>query len=119
YWMDKKYPLTAAKLVTAEFKEKHVDGWKESNPSALEQIGRAFNCEPRWRKAVQHLSEDGVLQNSVRDIGLLLKEISRDLHEEEQQNIKDMLFKLVLKDIQRIAVKGFPEFYKDYLSKGA
>lgn len=117
-YMDKMYPGTFAKLVSAEFKEKHVDGWKKSNPPALEQIGQAFNAEPRWRKAVQRLRESGALTGTVKDIGPLMKDIVADIEQEEEDAIKDMLYKLFRKDIMRMSTKNFPETYKRWLEAG-
>jgi hypothetical protein len=114
-YMGRFIPLTGAKFVSDQFKEKHVDGWKESNPSALEKIGQAFKATARWEKAIQHLRDDGKLENSPRDIGPLLKELKRDILEEEEKEIQELLFKLFKDDILRIATKGFPEYYKGKL----
>lgn len=114
----KDYLGTFAKMVSAEFKEKHVDGWKQSNPSALEQIGAAYNSQARWRKAIQRAREDGTLTGTVRDIGPLMKSIVTDISEEEETNIKNMLYRLFHKDLMRMATKNFPETYKHWLENG-
>ena len=41
---------------------------------------------------MQHLSESGQLTNTPKDIGMLIKEIERDLIEEEEQNIRTFLW---------------------------
>jgi hypothetical protein len=112
---DRLFRLLGAKFVSEQFKEKHVDGWKQSNPSALEQIGAMYKAPARWQKMVHKLRDEGKLTNTPKDIGTILKAINTDLEEEEVENIKDMLWKLFAKDIKRIACGGFPEYYKQLL----
>jgi hypothetical protein len=112
---DRLFRLLGAKFVSEQFKEKHVDGWKQSNPSALEQIGAMYKATARWQKMVHKLRDEGKLTNTPKDIGPILKAINTDLEEEEVENIKDMLWKLFAKDIKRIACGGFPEYYKQLL----
>jgi hypothetical protein len=119
FYAGKDLPITCAKWVTAEFKEKHKVAWKESNGSPIEKIARAYESKARWIKAIQRLRDEGKLENSVRDIGPLLKSIATDLSEEESEQIKAMLFKLFWADIQRMTTRGFPEFYKQYLLDNA
>jgi hypothetical protein len=63
-------------------------------------------------KAVQHLRDQGLLVGEPKDIGLLVKEVDRDIKEEEADNIKDALYKLAIGEILRKAKNGLPEFYK-------
>lgn len=107
-------PFMQAKLVTAEFKEKHKIN-PEFSKDRVTLLGETFHSEARWRKAVQFMRDSNILTDSTKDIGPLLGRISKDILEEEQVNIKDDLFKLFWKDIQRISVRGFPEWYKAQL----
>lgn len=109
------------KYVREEFRERHAKGWgsKFSQKSKVEIFLGSFRTEARWHKAIQHLRENGELTNVPRDIGKLLKEIQEDLFLEEEENIKDDLFKLFKDQIARKAKAGFPEFYKDLLAKKA
>lgn len=111
-------PLLCAKVVSTEFKEKHKGAWAQGEgKDKLTLIGEAYNAKPRWQKAVQHLRDSNLLTDSPKDIGPLLKEIHLDIEAEEMSNIKDMLWDLFSKDIKRIAVRGFPEWYKEELTK--
>ncbi len=110
------------KYVSESFKEKHSRDWKKRNPSKkdlLQLIGEQYRTEARWYKAVQHLKEAGKLENSPKDIGILLKEIQLDLDKECLDEIKEALLKQALPVIKRKVVAGFPEWYKNHLLQGA
>ena len=107
-----------SKLVSEAFKEKHTTAWKNSNPTkkdVIERLIEVYRTEARWRKAVQHIRENGELTNSPRDIGPLLKEISADILKEEEEAIKEELFKLAWPQISRGVSRGFPDWYKEQL----
>lgn len=108
-----------AKLVSEAFKEKHSTSWGAANQSPLEKIGQMLNSKARWVKAVQYLGEQEKLEHSPRDIGLILKRINQDIEEEEVDAIKDELYGTFRKDILRLAVRGFPDWYKGMLSADA
>ncbi len=108
-------PILCAKYVSEKFKEVHRTGWKKTNPTSMEQIGAQLNTEARWTKAIQYLRDSDELEGSPRDIGPLLKRIQNDIDAEEKENIKDMLWTTFRKQILRMSIRGFPEFYKDYL----
>jgi hypothetical protein len=113
---DKK--VLMGKYVSEAFKEKHATDWKKSNPSGKdirEEIGASYKAEARWRKAVQHLAEAGKLEGSPRDIGPLLKELGQDVRGEEEEQIKEMLWKWAWPTIQRKLSGGFPDWYKQQL----
>ena len=42
--------------------------------------------------------------------------IKQDVLEEEKENIKELLYKLFKEDVLRVAINGFPEWYKQYLA---
>ena len=109
------FPLFT-KLVNQSFKERNAAEWKvNSGKSQLQDYIDSFNTEARYHKAVQHLTESGVLEGSPRDIGALTKEIAVDIEEEEAENIKAALYAMHRKDIIRSAQRGFPEWYKAQL----
>lgn len=117
---DKKVLL--GKFVSEAFKEVHTQSWKEDNPTskdAVTMIGNRYNSQARWQKALQHLKESGKIENSVRDIGTIIKEIPEDIKKECEQDIKDELFKWAWPQIRRIVGKGVPEWYKELLLKEA
>lgn len=109
------FPLFT-KYVSEAFKEKHSIDWKIRQPKdTLENYIKGFKSEARWQKAIIHAKEKGILTNSPKDIGPLLKFIQIDIIEEEKENIKNHLYNCFYKDIMRHSVSGFPEWYKKKL----
>lgn len=116
---DKK--ILRAKYVSAEFQEKHQKEWKKSNPTQkdiIEQLIEELKTEARWNKSVQHLKEDGKLEGSPRDIGMLIKETQNDIIKEEEEYIKETLFNHFKPQLMRGSVAGFPQWYKDKIAEG-
>lgn len=106
------------KYVREEFKERHKTEWKvKTTKGKLEEYIESFKNENRWLKAVYHSRDAGELTYEPKDIGKLMKEIHLDIEQEESENIKEFLYKMYIKQIKRTVVKGFPEFYKEWLSK--
>lgn len=106
------------KFVSEAFKEVHKVSWKSENPGRsdiLASLILAYKHPTRWHKAVQHIREKGELQNSVKDIGFLIKEVAEDIKIECGDEIKEILFKWAWNKIQRGIVGGIPEWYKEQL----
>jgi len=105
------------KYVNEKFQETNKKDFHErTTKGTIEQYVMSFKSEARWQKAIQHLREQGQLLGAPQDIGPLIKEIERDVREEEEANIKDVLYKLTIGDIVRVARVGFAEFYKAMLA---
>ena len=108
-----------AKLVTDEFKETQTKSWKVANPNRnefIELLVKGLATEARWRKAIQTLRDEGLLDDSPKDIGPLLQEINRDILDEEGDAIAAALLKHFWKKIiSRGVTRGFPDFYKKHL----
>lgn len=118
YAPDKK--LLFAKFVSEAFKEVHRKAWGESNPGpkdVIQRLGEELCSPARWQKALIHLRERGLITDTPRDIGLLIKEVGPDIRKEEEERVKEELFKYAWPHIQRIAIRGIPTWYKDYLLK--
>jgi len=113
---DVAVPIMQAKIVCNEFKEKHGVSWGKENPTNMQKIGESLNSEARWLKAVQYKRDNNELTETVKDIGPLIGRIKQDILEEEKENIKEMLYKLFKEDILRMAINGFPEWYKKKLA---
>lgn len=106
------------KHVNPKFQEANTEGWKrDSRKGRLESYLERFGTEAAWRKAVQHLDEAGELTHTPRDIGPLIKELSRDLEDEQSADIKDRLWEIFKRDILKAHGRGFPEWYKDQLAE--
>jgi hypothetical protein len=113
---DKK--VLMGKFVSEAFKEVHAAEWKASNPGRSDIIERlidALRTPARWSKAVQHLREQGRLDDSPRDIGLLINETQTDIEAECADMIAAKLVEWALPQLRRGVVRGLPEWYKDQL----
>lgn len=120
FTQEKKVAL--GKYVSEDFKEKHTKQWGESNPSQggfVLKLANQYRTEARWRKAIQHLREQGLLDNSPKDIGLIIKEVGQDILKEEENEIKDALFQHFWKQMNRTITSGLPDWYKQELAKTA
>lgn len=111
------FPLFT-KHVREAFKERHAADWGIRQPKGqLQEFIDGFKSEARWKKSILHAKEKGLLTQSPKDIGPLLKMIQEDIVTEEEENIKRHLFKCFVDDIKRKSVAGFPIWYKDQLLK--
>lgn len=110
------------KFVREDFKETANKEWKASNPAIsdiLDRIIATLRNEKRWEKAVFHLRDKGILENSPRDIGNLMKEVQVDIAAEELDYIKKTLSDWAVPRILRASTAGLPEWYKERLLKSA
>lgn len=117
---DKK-PLMG-KYVRPEFKEENRAAWRVSNPmqgDVIQQIILTYRTEARWRKALQHLRDEGKLEGSPRDIGLLIKEVPNDVRKECEPEILETFWKYAWPKVERGLRAGLPEWYKEQLAKSA
>ena len=113
------FPFMGAKFVSENFKEVHRGRWNsEEKPSGKwDSFCEQYRTPARWDKAVIHLKEQGLLDESPKDIGLLMKEIQEDIVVEERENIKDFLWDVYKKSLLSNAVKGLPQWYKNKVMK--
>lgn len=114
-------PILMGKFVSEDFKEVHKKEWKSANTSKGKwEIYKSQFCNTaRWLKAIHFLRDCGQLEQSPKDIGKLIKRIQDDINEEEKANIQEWLFNEFGSHIGREAVKGFPQWYKEYLLQKA
>lgn len=112
-------PLMMGKFVSEAFKEKHKENWTSENTGKgkWQSYCESFRTEARWQKAIQHLHDNGELQNAPQDIGRLLKEIHLDIETEYKEEIKAFLWREFAPELKRKAIAGFPEWYKEQLAK--
>lgn len=116
---DKK--VLMGKFVSEAFKEKHADVAYGQVPkqSIVDTLVQTLRTEARWQKSVQHLREKGELQDSPKDIGILIQELRADVEKEEAEYIAEILLKTYINDITRGVIRGFPEWYKEQLLASA
>lgn len=116
FGLDKKALL--GKFVSEEFKEVHKREWKVSNPTngdILQTLIGSYRSQARWNKAIQHLREQAQLTDSPADIGKLINEVQCDIAKECSDEISQALLRWALPKVQRGAIAGLPEFYKQQL----
>lgn len=120
FGIDKKVMM--GKFVSEEFKEQHGVNWRAANPTNgdfIEQLVTCFKTDARWNKAVQHLTDAGLLNGTPEDIGLLIKEVPEDVFKEHEEEMKDRIWHHVRDRIKRGLTRGLPEWYKERLAKEA
>jgi len=106
------------KFVSEAFREVHKRSWKETNPTngdIIQQIGSDYCTAARWNKAINHLREAGKIQDDVKDIGLIIKEVPADVFKECEEEMRDRLWKHAKPHITRQLTRGLAEFYKEKL----
>ncbi len=101
------------KYVSEKFKEKAKIEWKvATKDGVVESIRQALNTEARWLKAIQHLREQGLIEDDVRDIGKIMAEVKRDVHEECAEEIRHQLYRGLANEVFKGIGTGIPEWYK-------
>jgi ATP-dependent RNA circularization protein (DNA/RNA ligase family) len=108
------------KWVREAFKELNGASFKNANPSNtdfLEKIIETYKHENRWKKAVQHLRDNGELLGEPKDIGPLIGAAIEDTKQECEAEIRDALWKHAWPKIARGIIRGLPEWYKEELAK--
>ena len=111
------FPLFT-KYVRESFKELHTLDWKDRQPKDnLHDYINSFGTEARWQKSLIHGKEQGILNNSLKDIQPMIEMIQRDVEEEEKENAKNMLWKMFRKDILGASIRGFVDWYKKKLTE--
>lgn len=106
---------TFVKRVRPGFQEKNSRANPSKRNSVDELVAQFLSNEAVWRKAIQRLRDDGKEVFAVQDIPVLCREVTQDVLAENEEDVKDILWNLVKKDIARVALKGFAEWYKDNL----
>jgi hypothetical protein len=113
---DKK--VLMGKFVSEKFKEVHARVWAYDNPKQgdiVERIAAKYRTGARWDKSLIHLREAGKIEDSPRDIGLLIKEVWPDILKECEQDIKDELFAWAEDSLRRKVNVGLADWYKNRL----
>lgn len=118
FTMDGKVQM--GKFVAEEFKEIHNGDWRERHPKGndiVQVLSDKFKSPARWNKAIIHLKERGLIKNEMSDLQHLFPEVVRDVKEECEAEIKDVLFEWAWENISRAVTGGLPQFYEEKLMK--
>jgi hypothetical protein len=106
------------KYVSEKFKEVHSQEWKKENPKSgdvLQNLILEYGTPERWQKALIHLEERGLIENSPRDIGLLIKEVWPDIEIECKDEIIIKFYKWLSPHLARGVTRGLADWYKNKL----
>jgi hypothetical protein len=112
------HKVLMGKFVSEAFKEVHKSSWRQSNLTngdILQILAAKYTTPARWQKAVQHLRERGLLEDSLRDIEALFKEVPADVEKEATDEIKEALFGWAWPHVRRAVTHGLPEWWKEQL----
>jgi hypothetical protein len=113
---DRTGKVLMGKYVRPGFSELNNVDFRQRNPSrsdVVQSVIDTYCTEARWRKAVQHLREEGKIEGVPQDIPLLMREVSEDVLRECGQDIKDKLFDFFWKkEISKGITKSLPDWYK-------
>lgn len=117
FGLDKKCLM--AKFVSEDFKETHAKEWQKvsEDKSIMTVLSAIYTSPARWQKALLHLREAGLITDSPKDIGMLMKEVPEDVEKECKEEIKDQLYKWAWPQLRRMVGRGLPEWYKEQLLK--
>lgn len=110
--------ILMGKFVSEEFKELHDKEWGKTSPAkvdVLEEIISSLNNEAIWKKAVQHMRDDGKIAGKVTDIGPLMRELSVDIKKETTDFVAKKLTEWAMPKVIRAVSNGFPQWYKKIL----
>lgn len=113
--------VAMAKVVQQNFSELNQKNWRKNNPTQsdiLASLISTYQTEARWKKAVQHLRDSGLLEGATRDIPALLKEVNQDVLKECEGEIKQELFKYFWPKMAKGITRGLPEWYRAQLEGG-
>lgn len=117
------FDVTFVKYVNPAFRElndtRQKSEWSMAAADVVGAMLSTFNREAIWKKAVQHLGDDGQLQYAPQDIPALLKEINIDFESENRAVIEAMLYKKFRDKIMKGLTAGFAEWWKAELAKSA
>ncbi len=108
------------KFVSEAFKEVHGGEWRKANPTnndIMALVANKYATPARWQKAVIHMREKGLITDSPKDIGPLIKEAIADTLNECEEEIKRDLWEYAWSRISRQLTNGLPQWYKDELLK--
>jgi hypothetical protein len=108
------------KVVRPEFREKNQEAQKEfkrtaSLDSQLKDLVELYKTDARFEKAVQRLRDESQIKGELRDLAVLIPEVTRDILKEEENAFKEVLWTAAVKQIRRRVSAWLPEWYKERL----
>lgn len=104
------------KWVNSEFREVNDKNWKQMKKAeTIDWVVSRYLTEARLAKSVQHLRDEGRLENTMSDLKYLLPEFAKDILEEEGEAIKEILFKMFKKKLSHKANSFVATTYKRWL----
>lgn len=102
------------KWVSDTFKEIKYEA-KSEGKDFISVLADIVATQARWEKAVIHLKEQGLLTDSLKDIGGLIQEVQKDTAAEAESLLKDKLWAWAWPQIKKKLTYGLPIWYKEKL----
>lgn len=88
-----------------------------SKKSKYVEVEKDLEVKKKWYKAFQNLDEQGILQYNSHDIGPLIKEVIRNIRNDEKEAIKEMLWKKHIRTILKKNVVNLSKWYRNKLNE--
>ena len=110
------YPLVG-KFVNPKFTEVNMGSHKKNKVNTIDKVAATFFTEARLQKSIQHLREEGKINDENSDLRFLVPEFYNDLWEEEKDIITKILLGDILKTVRKKASSYVVNEYKKILMK--
>jgi len=106
------------KYVRADFRERNRDNWAKENPNSIyTALNNVLSKKAIWDKALLHAKEDSKLTNRMQDMSFLSKDVAEDFFLENEDIVKETLFRFYKKDMARWILQGLAEYYKQKIAE--
>lgn len=107
------------KIVREEFKELNQQAQRDykgpSKADIIQHLGASLANEARIAKAFFRLRDDGSLEEGMRAVPQIMKELWQDILKEEQFYIKEQLEKWAMPQLEKIIKSQVPKWLKEHL----
>ena len=112
--------MKMAKIVNQEFKEISThkiksEHYEETLHSLAIKLVEKYRTEARFYKAIQHLTESGVVINDMKDVSAVIKELHHDIVAECNDDMRQIFEEQLTKLIKRHIGKNVATWLQNYL----
>lgn len=108
------HPWMCIKIVNEKFKENNHD-INPNRTNKFEELKANYRTEARMLKTIQRAKEEGLLKGDLSDLSILVPMVIQDIVDEEEDRIRDALYRIFGKEITANASKEMVPTYKKYL----
>ena len=108
------HPWMCIKIVNEKFKENNHDE-NPNRTNKFDELKKNYRTEARMLKTIQRAHEEGLLKGELSDLRILVPMVIQDIIDEEEDRIKDALWRIFGKEITGNASKEMIDSYKKWL----